>query len=135
LNKALKKALAKRGKTMHTKNTQKTQEKLKETLTIFKNLEIPFTSLDFSNYLKRSGFWIRNKEVSTFLFNEFNKKKSLKDFSSTEIEVLVNKEILTATVYCPKTMNPNLYLKIDQKAITKEEFEEKHKKVSNEYRN
>tara|TARA_Y100000588_G_scaffold54456_1_gene51686 strand:+ start:2052 stop:2459 length:408 start_codon:yes stop_codon:yes gene_type:complete len=134
LNKALEKALKTRGKTMHIKNTQKKQKKLEKTLTIFKNLEIPFTSLDFSNYLKRSGFWIRNKEVSTFLFNEFNKKKSLEDFSSTEIEVLVNKEVLTATVYCPKTMNPNLYLKIDQKAITKEEFEKNYKKVENEYR-
>ncbi len=119
---------------MHIKNAQKRQKKLEKTLTIFKNLEIPFTSLDFSNYLKRSGFWIRNKEVSIFLFNEFNKRKSLKDFSSTEIEVLVNKEVLTATVYCPKTMNPNLYLKIDQKAITKEEFEKNYKKVENEYR-
>tara|TARA_Y100001960_G_scaffold189798_1_gene198904 strand:+ start:1823 stop:2230 length:408 start_codon:yes stop_codon:yes gene_type:complete len=134
LNKALKKALKTRGKTMHIKNAQKRQKKLEKTLTIFKNLEIPFTSLDFSNYLKRSGFWIRNKEVSIFLFNEFNKRKSLKDFSSTEIEVLVNKEVLTATVYCPKTMNPNLYLKIDQKAITKEEFEKNYKKVENEYR-
>ncbi len=103
------------------KKNNKTK-KLKETLNIFINTRFPFTALDISNYLKRSGFWIKHKEVAFFLNKDFESNGFPITYKIYKLDVVVKNEIKTTNLYYHEKINPETYSMIDQKSISFENF-------------
>lgn len=78
-----------------------------------------FTSVDIGNAIKRSGTWIRNREVAIWLRNNFNNP----DYEITMIDVGRG---FRANLYHPDYFDSDNYDGKNQKAINPDDFKTLH---------
>lgn len=95
---------------------------IKNTVNYFVSSKILFTSVDISNEIKKTGVWIKNKEVSNQLKKIFNNKNL--DYIISEIKVKRTEDLkeVTALLYHPiKTLKSD-YTNIKEKAMSPDEI-------------
>ena len=81
-----------------------------------------FTSIDISNRIKRTGFWIHNHRISKLMYSEYIQLiMDNNDYECVSIDVLNNDVQLKANLYKPKSADQNSYLDTAQHALTPDE--------------
>jgi len=81
-----------------------------------------FTSVDIANAIKRDGTWIRNSDIAEWLRNNF----FATDYTNSLITVGVGNDSMRALLYHHDTYDSAHYDKVDQQAITPDEFNKIH---------
>lgn len=101
---------------------------LRSIITMFVSKEMPFTSVEVTNHVKRLGIWIPNRQVAEYLREnvvEIADEYGL-EYRISTIRVDTNKRYQTANCYHVSTFDVNAYLARDIRAITPDEFEAMH---------
>lgn len=88
-----------------------------------------FTSVDVANEIKRRGSWIRNRTVAQICRENvinFSNEMGM-TYEATLVTVDTGSSMTQAYLYHDRDFDPTDYDSRDQKAISRDEFEDMHK--------
>lgn len=107
------------------KQTASKEELIQEKVTDFMTKNKMFTSVDVCNSIKDDGTWIHNREVASWLRDNFVTFNLQNQYQVSQITVGYHSA--RANLYHPATTSPFDYTDVNQKAITPDDFKAKHR--------